>query len=641
MRFWTTIPLLLSWAFLQLLSHGTRAQSNDAVQLKPVIIRALPFEKYMPGSRVGKADSLALETAGQGSLADVLSQNSTVYIKEHGNSMLASISFRGTGASHTGVFWHGLNLNALTLGQSDFNNINLFLFDNLSIQYGGAGSLHGSDAIGGSIHLGTTPGLGRGVQLELRQDIGSFGNAFTGMKMDLKNSNWSSKTRVFNFVLKNNFKYQITDRLGDVHEVTQQNAGVHDYAVLQEFQHHLNAKNKVFLKAWYQHNYQEVQPMMVSQATEDQAGQDLLDRNLRLLTGYNRIMRTGELMATVGYFHENQLYDERDRIATRRLLALLDQELDIGGKTTFKLGGNTQYIRPEVHSYAPGVSEWRSDVYASVVHNLKPGWQLALNARKSFVPKMEPPLAPSISTRYQTARGSSAFTFRTQAGRSYRIPTLNDRYWERQGRDDLEAEHGYSLEVGHNYRLTKDHFVLEGDISAYMMSVDNWIAWLPEGNLWRPHNMKEVSAKGIELFTRMDWKTFLGTASINGHYTYTRSVLVRGVDEKDPAAGYQLPYTPVHRAVLSGHLTYRLYRLSVVNQFTGMRRGQDVINDLQDPYFLTNIVVGKNLSLGGHTIVAQVQIRNVINTVYQNVRRYAMPGRNYLVSLRYVLSAEK
>ena len=144
--------LHLMLLLLAVCSINSYAQMKT-VELKEVVIESLPFEKFATGSKIVKSDSLQMARLQNRTLADYLTQTSTVYIREQGNAMLASISFRGTGSSHTGVFWHGININSLTLGSTDFNSVPIFLFDDIAVQYGGASSLHGSDAIGGSVHL--------------------------------------------------------------------------------------------------------------------------------------------------------------------------------------------------------------------------------------------------------------------------------------------------------------------------------------------------------------------------------------------------------------------------------------------------------------------------------------------------------
>ncbi|MCY0536351.1 TonB-dependent receptor plug domain-containing protein, partial [Klebsiella pneumoniae] len=70
---------------------------------------------------------------------------------------LTTLSFRGTSANHTALLWNGININAPTVGQTDYSTVPLLGFDEMAIQYGSAASCVGTDAIGGSILLGSAP----------------------------------------------------------------------------------------------------------------------------------------------------------------------------------------------------------------------------------------------------------------------------------------------------------------------------------------------------------------------------------------------------------------------------------------------------------------------------------------------------
>ena len=608
------------------------------VELDGVTIEALPFEKFISGSKTKKSDSLQMATLGQGTLSDFMQQNTTVYIKEQGNKMLASVSFRGTGSSHTGVFWHGVNLNSLTLGNSDFNGIPLFLFDDVTVHYGGASSLHGSDAIGGSIHLSSQPRWTNGVKVQLRQDFGSFGNVFSGVKLDLGNGKWESKTRVFNRMLNNDFTYNITDRLGDSYEIEQKNAKVHNLALLQEFNKKVSNKGYLSLKGWMGRNYHQIQPLMVTHPEEEQAGDEILDRNLRLIGEYEHFFKNGLLLSGIGYIWDYQLFNETDVIEIKRLTANLSYEWNLSEKTILKAGGNTQYIVPDVWSYDEDLTEWRQDIFLSLNQELIENWQLSVNARKTFVPFTESPIAPSISTSYLIDQPDLDLTFRAQLERSYRIPTFNDRYWGEQGRPDLKSEKGYSMELGNNLVWEKGDYSFDFDVAAYYMIVDDWIAWKPAGNLWRPYNLKEVEASGVELNGKLKRQINHGEFELGGMYAYNRSVLLQGISDDDQSVGYQLPYTPKHRFGLNVNLLYKKYRFSINSYFTGKRFGIDVINEEIDDFLITNINLSKNFSIGKQMVSIEGQILNLLDVEYQNVNRYAMPGRNYLLSLNFFIN---
>jgi len=609
----------------------------ETVTLEEIVVEGLPFEKFSTGSKLQKSDSLELNVLDQGTLADYMQKNTTVYIKEQGNKMLASVSFRGTGPAHTAVFWHGINLNSLTLGSTDFNSVPLFLFDDITIQYGGASSLHGSDAIGGSIHLGSAEHWMKGSKIQVRQDFGSFGNVFSGVKVDFGNGKWASKTKIFNRILKNNFTYTITDRIGDTYEIEQQNAEVHNYGLLQEVNGKIRENGILSMKAWLGNNYHQVQPIEISSPDQPQIGDEILDRNLRLVTEYEHFFTNGILLTSLGYVWDYQLFNDTDLIETKRASVSLSYEWNLSEKTTLKSGGNTQYIRPNVWSYQEDLSEWRGDVFVSINQILIKNWQMNLNARQTFVPFTTAPLAPSFSTSYAIKKPDLNLTFRGQVERSYRIPTFNDRYWGDQGRNDLNSENGYSMELGHNLVWDKQDYKLDFDVVAYYMIVDDWIAWKPAGTLWRPYNLKKVKANGVELKGKITWPISHGSFDLGGMYAYNRSILLQGVSENDPSVGYQLPYTPINRFGIYANVMYKKMFLGVNASYTGGRNGIDVINEEVPDFLLTDVTFSKNFSFRNQGFSIEGQVLNVFDVAYHNVNRYAMPGRNFLISLNFLI----
>ena len=74
------------------------------------------------------------------------------------NSMehLHHTTFRGTSSSHTSVLWNGIPINSIANGLADLSSIFCHSFSDVVIVNGGDGSLFGSGAIGGSIHLNST-----------------------------------------------------------------------------------------------------------------------------------------------------------------------------------------------------------------------------------------------------------------------------------------------------------------------------------------------------------------------------------------------------------------------------------------------------------------------------------------------------
>ena len=70
-----------------------------------------------------KLDSAILKENIALSMADALTFNTPVFVKQYGRATLSTVSFRGTGPSHTQVTWNGMRINNPMLGMTDFSMI--------------------------------------------------------------------------------------------------------------------------------------------------------------------------------------------------------------------------------------------------------------------------------------------------------------------------------------------------------------------------------------------------------------------------------------------------------------------------------------------------------------------------------------
>jgi vitamin B12 transporter len=192
------------------LSENLLAQ-KDSVQLDPVIVKGFVPEKFMSGLKMQEIDSAALSQFRFGNISDLLSLYTPIAFKNYGPGQLNTASFRGTSANHTAVLWNGLNINSPTLGQSDFSTIPVAGFDQLSVQYGSAASVVGSDAVGGSILLNSNA-TNEGIHHSFGRQQESFNNhqtQFTSRYALAMNDRWnfSGKTNVYFGRMNNHFPY--------------------------------------------------------------------------------------------------------------------------------------------------------------------------------------------------------------------------------------------------------------------------------------------------------------------------------------------------------------------------------------------------------------------------------------------------
>ena len=94
---------------------------DDTIKIKEVVISRKKSIQILPGYKKITIDSSILMNYSHSTLADLLSENSEIFIKSYGMGGTATPSFRGTGASHTQIDWNGININNPMLGQSDLS----------------------------------------------------------------------------------------------------------------------------------------------------------------------------------------------------------------------------------------------------------------------------------------------------------------------------------------------------------------------------------------------------------------------------------------------------------------------------------------------------------------------------------------
>ena len=88
------------------------------------------------GVQQTKFDSVMLKENIALSMADVLTFNSSIFVKSYGRATLSTVAFRGTSPSHTQVTWNGMRINNPMLGMTDFSMIPSYFIDDASLLHG-------------------------------------------------------------------------------------------------------------------------------------------------------------------------------------------------------------------------------------------------------------------------------------------------------------------------------------------------------------------------------------------------------------------------------------------------------------------------------------------------------------------------
>jgi iron complex outermembrane receptor protein len=258
---------------------------------------------------------------------------------------------------------------------------------------------------------------------------------------------------------------------------------------------------------------------------------------------------------------------------------------------------------------------------------------VSINLRQSFNPNYTIPFIPSIGAEYLVINSSShQLNIKSLLAKGYRVPTLNEQYWQPGGNPNLIPEDSYSAEVGISGKSIKG-LSFSYDLTGYRMWVDNWILWRPNGIFWSPENIKHVDVYGLEASGSLAHELAAVYIKWLGNYAFTKSINRTGLDQFDRSVNKQLAYVPIHRATISSVSEWKNWSFILNAAFTGQRFVTADNEESLPEYLLLNLRLGKSFRKGKFIFKGHANINNVLNTNYQSIENKAMPGINYLIGI--------
>lgn len=155
------LPLAM---FFTTLANGQGKVNN----IPPAVVYGERTMKEI-GVQQTKLDSLQLKENIALSMADVLTFNSSIFVKNYGRATLSTVAFRGTSPSHTQVSWNGMKINNPMLGMTDFSMIPSYFIDDASLLHGTSSVNETGGGLGGAVKLSSRPAQNEGFGLQYVQ----------------------------------------------------------------------------------------------------------------------------------------------------------------------------------------------------------------------------------------------------------------------------------------------------------------------------------------------------------------------------------------------------------------------------------------------------------------------------------------
>lgn len=596
-------------------------------------------------------DTIARKETNLHDIGELLANFTPVFVKSYGKGSISTVSFRGTGASHTKVLWEGFNINSPMLGQSDFSLLPGSFFDEIELLYGGGSLSSVSGALGGSVSLKSNSPNPDNNLLSFQQSIGSFNTYMTSATLNLNSSGFGSSTRFIRQSSSNNFQYYNNAILPSSQEMTQTNADFSNYGFIQQFSYRISDKQKITILSWNQWNNRNIPTIMTNiekGGSQQEWQNDFFSRNI-IGWALNNPSTTWE--AKAAYFYEDLNYYLETSDSLESNISLIDshnkaENFSVKGNVSSQclygimLNAGIEFLFQEVKSnnYSDRKTRSLTNSFISLKKNFKDILSVEALLRSEIMDNEFVPLMPMLGVNIKPVNGRN-FHIRLNASRNYNLPSLNDLYWYPSGNEELLPEKSYESELGVDYTTNiKYSQIITISGSVYASTVRNWIIWLPgDYRYWSPQNIASIFTRGSELSVRISGSFNKFEYKIFTEYAYTRTTDNSDESKANGQSDIQLMYVPEHNA--NGYINlktngyYLNWGISYISSRSTSLNKKDKYAGGLPQYVLNNVSLGKNINITKADFELKFKIYNIFNVDYQTVLWRAMPGRNFELSI--------
>ena len=651
---------------------NTRDWAKRGIHIKEVTVYGRRPMKEI-GTQQTKFDSVVLKENIALSMADVLTFNSSIFVKNYGRATLSTVAFRGTSPSHTQVSWNGMKINNPMLGMTDFSMIPAYFIDDASLLHGTSSVNETGGGLGGAVKLSTKPANADGFGLQYIQGIGSFKTFDEFLRLTYGNEHWQSSTRVVFSSSPNDYKYRNHDKKENIYDENMQiidqyypternrSGAYKDLHLLQEVYYNTGRGDRFGLNAWYVNSNRELAMLTVDHGNETDFENRQREQTFRGVLSWDHLHSDWKVGAKAGYIRTWMAYDykrdvgngimahmTRSRSRINTFYGQVEGEYHIGNKWLFSANlslhqhlvesEDKNIIRQDGNKAIVGYKKGRPELSGSLSAKWRPLDRLGLSVvvREEMFGKEWTPIIPAFFVDGVLSKVGN-ITAKASVSRNYRFPTLNDLYFLPGGNPNLRKESGWTYDAGLSFAIGKEgSYSLSGSANWFESFIKDWIIWLPTTKgFFSPENIKDVHAYGVEMKADLDVAlTEAWQLGLSGTFSWTPSIN-RGEPRTpaDQSVGKQLPYVPEFSSTLSGNLSWRrwtlLYKWCYYSERFTMSSNDLSLTGKLPPYFMSNFSLEKVLTFPWADISLKGAINNLFNEEYLSVLSRPMPGIHF------------
>ena len=625
------------------------------------------------GVQKTRLDSTVLKESIALSMADVLTFNSSIFVKSYGRATLSTVSFRGTSPSHTQVSWNGIRINNPMLGMTDFSMIPSYFIDDATLLHGTSSVNETGGGLGGSVRLSTQPANAEGFGMQYIQGIGSFKTSDEFFRLTYGDDHWQSSTRLVYSSSPNEFSYRNHDKKENIYDEDMTIIGQYypkeknrsgsfkDMHFLQEVYYNTRKGDRFGLNAWYIQSNRELPMLTTDYGNENDFENRQREETFRGVLSWDHLRENWKVSAKGGYVHTQMKYDykrdagngvmtpmTRSRSKVDTFYGQSEAEYYIGKEWLFTANASVHQhfvesrdkniIRQDGNQAIVGYSKGRVEFSGAASAKWQPNERIGMSVvlREEMYGKSWTPLIPAFFIDgIVSERGN--IMLKASTSRNFRFPTLNDLYFLPGGNPNLKRESGWTYDIGMSFAVGKeDVYSLTGSVNWFDSHVKDWILWLPTTKgFFSPRNIKNVHAYGIEC--KSNFSVLLGKEcrlALNGTFSWTPSINEgEPMTAADQSIGKQLPYVPEWSSNISGRLYWKkwslLYKWCYYSKRHTMSSNDISLTGKLPEYYMSNLTLERGISLKYAELSLKGAVNNLFNEEYLSVLSRPMPRINF------------
>ena len=664
-----TIMKQLIVGLLLLMPSALMAQTRRIPQV--TIYGKRPMKEI--GMQKTQMDSTALKENIALSMADVLTFNSSIFVKSYGRATLSTVAFRGTSPSHTQVTWNGMRINNPMLGMTDFSMIPSYFIDDASLLHGTSSVNETGGGLGGAVKLSTRPADADGFGLQYVQGVGSFKTFDEFLRLTYGDDHWQTSTRVVFSSSPNDYTYRNRDKKENVYDEEMNIVGQYypkernrsgafqDLHLLQEVYYNTRRGDRFGMNAWLIHSNRELPMLTTDYGNENDFENRQRELTFRGILSWDHMRENWKLAVKGGYIHTQMKYDykrdagngvmapmTRSRSKINTFYGQTEGEYYIGREWLFTATASVHQhfvesrdkniIRQDGNKAVVGYSKGRTEFSGVASAKWQPNERIGLSAvvRKEMYGADWTPIIPAFFVDGVVSKKGNVM-LKASLSRNFRFPTLNDLYFLPGGNPDLKRESGWTYDVGASFALGKENiYSFSGSVNWFDSHITDWILWLPTTKgFFSPRNVKDVHAYGVEMKSdisialKNDWRL-----SLNGTLSWTPSINEgEPMTPADKSVGKQLPYVPEWSSSITGRIDWKCWSLLYKWCYYSVRHTMSS-NDISltgklPPYFMNNLTLERKVSTQWAELSFKGAINNLFDEEYLSVLSRPMPGINF------------